>query len=163
MRKPFEGSLAILEVLLVVVENQPQVGEAEQRKRAQMGHARDAVHRDFERNRDLLLDLFGGDSRPLGDDLNVIVGHVGIGFNGKSVKRDDSRAHQQERESQHEGAFVEGKVDYPADHLLFHRALEDECARHHLVARLQSRNHLLQVAGEHASSHHFLAPEAAVS
>jgi len=30
---------------------------------------RDAVHDDFERNRDLLFDLFRGNPRPLRDDL----------------------------------------------------------------------------------------------
>ena len=44
---------------------------------------RDAVHRRFEWNRHLLLDLFGGDSGPLRDDLYVVVSHVGISFDGQ--------------------------------------------------------------------------------
>ena len=64
----------------------------------------------------LLLDLFGGDSRPLGDDLDVVVGDVGIGLDGKRVKRDHPSADQEERESQDKQAFVQGKINYPANH-----------------------------------------------
>ena len=57
-----------------------------------MHHVRDSVHRGFERNRYLLLDLFRRDSRPLGDDLNVVVRHIRIGFDGKPVERNDAPA-----------------------------------------------------------------------
>src|ERR1017187_3455566 len=81
-----------------------------------MGYVRHTVHHDLKRNRDLLLHLLGGDSRPLRDDLNVIVRDVGISLNGKSMERGDSPDDQQEGESQNEEAFVQGKVNYSANH-----------------------------------------------
>ena len=53
-----------------------------------MLQVRHAVHHDLKRNGDLLLHLFGGAARPLGDDLDVVVGHVGIRFDGQAVERD---------------------------------------------------------------------------
>ena len=57
---------------------------------------RDAVHCDFERNRDLLLHFFGGAARPLRDDLDVIVGDVGVGFHRKVVEGDRAPNQQQQ-------------------------------------------------------------------
>ena len=51
-----------------------------------MLEVRESVHLHFDGNGDLLLDFLGGASRPLGDDLYVIVGDVGIGFDGQVVK-----------------------------------------------------------------------------
>ena len=45
-----------------------------------MGEVRQAVHLSFDGDGDLLLDFFGGATGPLGDDLHVVVGDVGIGF-----------------------------------------------------------------------------------
>jgi len=54
----------------------------------------------------LLLHLLGGDSRPLRDELNVIVRDVGIGFNGKRPERDDAAADQERSDSENEEAFL---------------------------------------------------------
>ena len=51
-----------------------------------MLHVRDAGERDLKRHGDLLLDLLGGAARPLRDDGDVVVGDVGIGFDGQVVK-----------------------------------------------------------------------------
>ena len=48
-----------------------------------MGDARHAV---FEGNGNLLLDLFGGAAGPLGDDGDVVIGDVGVGFDGEVVE-----------------------------------------------------------------------------
>ena len=53
-----------------------------------MRHVRDARHVDLDGNGDLLLDVFGGAAGPLRDDLDVVVGDVGIGFDGEVVERD---------------------------------------------------------------------------
>ena len=87
LRKTLQDSLAIPAVLRVVIEDQLQVGEPEDGERAQMGHPGYAVHDVFQRNRHLLLDLFRGDSRPLRDDLDIVVGHVRIRFHRKLVER----------------------------------------------------------------------------
>ncbi len=86
----------------------------------------DAVHHDFKRDGDLLLDLFRGDSRPLRDDFDVVVRNVRIGFHRKLVKRYRSPAKQQKGRSEDEKAVVQGKIYKPANHLLLHRVLEDQ-------------------------------------
>ena len=48
------------------------------------------------RNRDLLLHFFGRAARPLRDDLDVVVGHVRIGFHRQIVKRDGAPDQQQD-------------------------------------------------------------------
>ena len=57
-----------------------------------MDDSRDAVHHVFKRNRHLLLDLFRRDARPLRDDFNVIVRHIGVRFDGELVERNDAPA-----------------------------------------------------------------------
>ena len=69
----------------------------------------DAVQFYFERNCDLLFDFFGGVSRPLSDDLRVSIGHVGIGFDGQSVKRDDAPDEEDERTSRTRRGFARAK------------------------------------------------------
>jgi hypothetical protein len=49
-------------------------------------------------NRHLLLDLLGGDARPLRDDLDVVVGHVGISFDRQLMERNSAPDKQQDRE-----------------------------------------------------------------
>ena len=139
LRKPLERPLAVPEILFFVVENELDVGEAEQRERPQMGHVRHAVHHDLERNRDLLLHLLGGDSRPLRDDLDVIVRHVGIRFHRKLVERNRAPPEQQKRRGQHEKAVLQREINQLANHLLLHRVLENKRVRYHLIARLDAR------------------------
>jgi hypothetical protein len=59
---------------------------------------RNSVHPDFERNRYLLLDLFGRDSGPLSDDFDVVVGNVRICLNRQRVKGNQARNKQNQRE-----------------------------------------------------------------
>ena len=89
-----------------------------------MHDVRNAVHDDFQRNGDLLLDLLGRNSRPLGDDLDVVVRHVGIGFDGKLVEGDRAAGDQQQSEGKNEERSVQGKIDESANHLLLHRVLQ---------------------------------------
>ncbi len=70
----------------LVVVNDGDHRQARERCRSQVGHVGDAVQLHFERNRDLLLDLLGRVAGPLGDDLRIGVGDVGVGLNGKIVK-----------------------------------------------------------------------------
>src|SRR5271155_587140 len=76
----------------------------------------DAVHHDFERNRDLLLDLFRRNPRPLSDNFDVVVGYVGISLNGKVTEGDDASCEKQEGEAQNQPAVAESKIDDSADH-----------------------------------------------
>src|ERR1700722_9130197 len=83
---------------------------------------RNAIQFDFQRNCDLLLDLFGRVSRPLRDDLRVGVGNVGIRLNREIVKRDDAPHEQHQRTTQHHQAVSQSKIDHGADHYCFDSA-----------------------------------------
>ena len=98
---------------------------------------RDAVHHDFERNRDLLLDLLGRDPGPLRDDLDVVVGHVRIRFDRQIVERDRAPDEQQHGERQDQKPVVQRKIDKAANHflLLLHRVLQHQGVGHHLRRR----------------------------
>ena len=50
------------------------------RSRAQMSQVAHAVQLRFDGNGDLLLDLLSRAPRPLRDHPDVLVGHIGIGF-----------------------------------------------------------------------------------
>ena len=86
LREPFENFFAIPIVVGFVVEDQGDAGKAEERNGAQVREMRNAVHLNFDGNGDLLLHFFGGAAGPLGDDLHVVVGDIGIGFDGEIVK-----------------------------------------------------------------------------
>ena len=81
-----------------------------------MWHSR---HLDLDRNRDLLLDLLRGTSRPLRNDGHVVVRDVGIGLHRQVVKRDNSPTEQQDGSGQHHELVVQGKIYEGADHFLF--------------------------------------------
>ena len=81
-----------------------------------MGEVGDAVQLDFKRNGDLLLDFFRGVTRPLGDDLRVGVGDVGVSLDGQGVERDDAPGEKHDRSTEHEQGVCQGEVDGLADH-----------------------------------------------
>src|ERR1700683_1288674 len=136
LREPLENPLAVPSICFLVIKNQLQVGEPKQRKRAQVDDVRDAVHHNFERNRDLLLDLLCEDSRPLRDDLNVVIRNVRICFDGKLMERNRAPAKQQQRGGEDKKAVLQGKIDKFTNHLLLNRILEHERVLNDLFAWL---------------------------
>src|ERR1700676_5008638 len=76
-----------------------------------MGFLRNPVQGDFERNRDLLFDFFGGVAGPLRDDLRVGVGDVGIGLDGQIAKRDDAPDEQHPRHAECQDAGAQREID----------------------------------------------------
>ena len=50
----------------------------------------------FDGDGNLLLDLFGGAAGPLGDDLDVVVGDVGVGFYRQRTEREDAPDEQEQ-------------------------------------------------------------------
>src|SRR6516165_2803686 len=118
-----------------------------------------AVHHDFKWNRDLLLDLFRGDSGPLGNDIDVVVGYIGIGFNGKLVERDRAPHKKRDRKRQDQESVLQGKGDQIANHLLLHRVLEHKRRLDNLLAWPDAGDDFLQVLGKHLSGDDFNAPE----
>ncbi len=114
-----------------------------------------SIHRDLERDCDLLLDLLGGAARPLGDDCGVIVRDIGVGLHWKVVKGDCSPAEQEQTERNHHHPVVQREIYKSANHLLLllgpdeclliDRALQHQGIRHNLLARLYARFHFLHI------------------
>ncbi len=77
---------------------------------------RQAVHDDFNGDGHLLFDLFRGAAWPLRDHLNVVVGHVRVGFDGQIAKRNDAPREQQNRDGRDQQPVIQGKVDQAPDH-----------------------------------------------
>ena len=116
--EPLKHVLAIDVAGGVVVEDQHQAGEAGQRGGAQMSEVGNAGHLDFDRHGDLALDLFGAAARPLGDDLHVVVGHVGIGFDGQVAEATMPQAVSTTTAAEHQPAVLEREIDECANHLV---------------------------------------------
>ena len=91
-----------------------------------MVQVRNAVHRDFDGNGDLLLHLFGGAAGPLRDDLNVVVGDIGIGFDREIVKGDRAPDEQKRRQGQHDKTVVERGIYQCANHETFSSVISRE-------------------------------------
>ena len=102
MLQPVEHFLAGVEGGDVVVVNDGDDRQSCKRDGAQMGQMGDAVQFHLEGNGDLLFDFFGGMAGPLGDDLRVGIGDVGIRFNGQIVKRNDAPGKKNQRPTQHQ-------------------------------------------------------------
>ena len=155
LAQPFENPLPVPVIIRSVVENKLQVRESEERERTQMHDVRDAVHHDFKRNRDLLFDLLRRNPGPLSDDLDVVVGYIGISLNGKATERNDAPSEKQQGEPQDEQAVAESKINDSTNHLLLHRVLQYQGIRNHLDSGLEPGNNLLHVVGKHDSRDHF--------
>ena len=136
LRQTFQDFCAVPVVGGLIVENEHHAGEAKERIGTEMLQVRKPVHLDFDGNGDLLFHFFGGAARPLGDDLNVIVGDVGVGFDRKIVKRNRAPNEQQHGESQNQETVIECVVHEGANH----------CGSNSLFARMAaSRSHPSQV------------------
>jgi len=81
-----------------------------------MHDVRNAAHNGFEWDGDLLLDLFRRDSRPLRYDLHVIVGYVGIRFDGKLVEGNRAPNNEQQRDGEDEKAILQREIDELTNH-----------------------------------------------
>ena len=110
----------------VVVENQHDAGEPDQRCGAQILQMRNARHHDLDRNRDLLLHFLGRPARPLRDDGDVVVGDIGVRLDRQVVERDGAPDQQQDGHRQDHEPVVEREIDKTANHLLLHRILQHE-------------------------------------
>ena len=81
-----------------------------------MSHVGNAGHLDFEGDGDLLLDLFGGASGPLRDDLNVVVGNVRVSFDREILERDDSPGEEKDCETEDHPAVIQSKIYETTNH-----------------------------------------------
>ncbi len=118
-----------------------------------------AVHLDFDWNRDLLLHLLRGSSRPLRNYLDPRIGDIRVGFHRKILEGDDARGEQENGHAQNNEAGIESAVDQSSESLLLHRVLELQRVSNHLLTRRNARNELLHAAGKHVSADHFDPPK----
>src|SRR5579863_1276936 len=81
---------------------------------------RNSVRDNFERYGDLLLDLFCRASRPLRDDLDVVVRHIRIGLDGQIVKGNGAPDKQQGGEGQNQQPVAKGEIDNSSNHACFY-------------------------------------------
>src|SRR6202165_4401883 len=82
-----------------------------------MGFVWNPIQGDFERDGDLLFDLFGSVARPLRDDLRISVGDIGIRFYGQIAKRDDAPDEQHQRHAEYQDAIAQREIDEQTNHL----------------------------------------------
>ena len=66
----------------------------------------------------MLFNLLSGYARPLSNDLDVVVGHVGVSLDGKLAEGDDASGKEQEGEAEHEQAVIQSKINNSANHRL---------------------------------------------
>ncbi len=116
LAQPLQHMLTIDVAGRVVVENQRQARQASQRRRAQMCQMRNAGHLNFHRHRHLALDLLGAAPRPLGNDLDVIVGDVRIGLDRQVAEADHAPRSQQHHGAEHHPAIFESEIDKSTHH-----------------------------------------------
>src|SRR6202790_113612 len=83
-----------------------------------MSQVGNTIQLDLKRDGDLLFHLFCGVTGPLGNDLDVGVGDVWIGFNGQIVERNDAPNEQDDSETHHQDPIVQRQVNQVTDHLL---------------------------------------------
>src|SRR5260370_9595646 len=81
-----------------------------------MVQVRDSWHLNLSRNCHLLFDMFRGVSRPLGDDVDIVVGDIRIRLNREVVERDRSPGKEQKGNCQNNEAVAQREVDEFADH-----------------------------------------------
>src|SRR5271165_4514552 len=79
---------------------------------------RNSVHHDFDRNCNLLFHLLSRAARPLRNDVDVVVGHVRIRFDGQIGKRNGAPDQQEDGRQHDQKAVGEREIDDGADHLL---------------------------------------------
>src|ERR1700686_3377351 len=81
-----------------------------------MCHVHHTVHRPSQGHRHLRIDLFRENSRPLRDDVYIIVRNVRIRFHRVLMKRNCSPAQQQKRRCKDQKAVIQRKINQLANH-----------------------------------------------
>ena len=92
------------------------LGEPVAAERTSIFKAGDAGERGLDRERDLLLDLIGGEGRSDDVDLHLVVGDVGNGVDRELAQRADAEQSRGDREKQDKPALLDGEGDDATDH-----------------------------------------------
>src|SRR6185437_4915745 len=112
-----ENLLAIPVIRRFVIEDEHEARKPEQRGGAQMIEMRNAIHRNFEWDRDLLLHFFGGPARPLRDHLDIVIGDIGIRFDRQIMEGNRTPHEQQQRDEHNQESIVQREIDQRVNHV----------------------------------------------
>ena len=118
LRQSFEHFLAVPIIVRLVVEYEHEAGKTKQRIGPKMLQMRNAVHLNLDRNRDLLFDLFGSAPRPLRNNLHVVVGDIGVGFDRQIMKGESAPPKQKNCPNNDDKAIIQSKIDQSTNHRL---------------------------------------------
>ena len=102
LRQPVDHPLLRFVIGEVVSELQFDVGKAEQRDRSDRGEMRDARHLDLDRDRDVALDLVGGLSGILRDNVDQRRHRVGIGLDVEPEETGDADPEQKQQQQDYQ-------------------------------------------------------------
>lgn len=81
-----------------------------------MLQVRNARHLNLNRNRHLLFNILRGVSRPLRDDVDVVVGNIRVCFDGQVMEGDRSPGKEQYGKCQDQETASQRKVDERTNH-----------------------------------------------
>ena len=158
LREPLQHAFAVFEVCRILAEDHLYGGEPEDGPGADMNHARNAVHHGFERNGDLLLDLLGGDARPLRDDIDVVVGDVRIGLDRQMWNEMMPQAKSRMPIARTRSGFG-ARNRLACESLRLHRGFQLQNILDDLLAGRDAGENFLLISRQHAARAHFHAPE----
>src|ERR1019366_3152888 len=123
--QPLEGLVPRVGAVGIVLEDDRDGREAEDRNRAHGRAFRDPVHLVLDRNRDEAFDLLGRVAGKERDDLHLYVRDVGIRLDRQAQEREDAEGREDGEEREDDDAPVERVRDDRADHELFPEAKSD--------------------------------------
>lgn len=106
LRKPLQHPLSVPGVRLFVIEYHLNERKPKEGEGAQGCDVGNAIHGNFNGNRDLLLDLLRGNPRPLSDDIHVVVCHVRVRFHWELVKGNRAPNEYQDRPRKDQEAIL---------------------------------------------------------
>jgi hypothetical protein len=117
IRQPLEDDLPGKVAVGIFFEGQLDVRQAIERDGTHHHHVRNAVHLEFERERDQALDFLRGVPGPLGGDFDLRRCEVGVGVHRHALERDDAANGDEGGQHQHQEALTKRGLDDLVDHM----------------------------------------------
>ena len=114
--QPLERLLPSDVVRGLVVKREGDYGEPEHGRRPQVGEMRRAIHLPLDGQGNGALYLFGGVSRPLRNDLDVDVLHIGERVDWQIQERVHTNRREQRGGAEHEQSLAERETDQATNH-----------------------------------------------
>ncbi len=117
IRQPLKNDLPGQIVVRALFEGQAQIGKTIQRNGPHGDHARDAVHLQFERQRNQAFHFLGGVAGPLRDEFDLRRSEVGVGVHRHALERQDSADCDETSQHQHQKPLAQRSLDDAMNHL----------------------------------------------